>query len=443
MKPIAKKFVIFAVLFTVSLCCAGTPKAALAQTTQLDMDVVPEVYDTTLYSQALSVVYLEENSSGSRQELSLYTDKELSSDVVISPDEESGVVTYTFPDTYNAVGEWEQSFSDSFVKNITVATVSSDVVVTVSYQSKCILTSLQDEDGIFASFSNASYSLKLKLPEGVSVSDVTDTDYYYKNTFTLKIAGKWKSFYDEYPVLANNSVITSLKVRNSGASTLITVKTSKLQGYRYSQQGNYLLVQIDEPRKIYQNIVVLDAGHGGKDHGARHRGTSEKNINYKIIYTLAKTYFDSPDSTVKAYWSRYDDTFISLSARAAFAKKVGADLFVSLHMNSALRTSANGMEVYYSKDNNKTSSMGLTSQILAKRMHNRLNSDLSIPSRGVKTAGFYVIKHNTVPAILIELGFLSGNKDYSKLTSSTYQKSAAQSIYECIADTFQEYPTDR
>jgi N-acetylmuramoyl-L-alanine amidase len=132
-----------------------------------------------------------------------------------------------------------------------------------------------------------------------------------------------------------------------------------------------------------------------------------------------------------------------LSARAAFAKKVGADLFVSLHMNSALRTSANGMEVYYSKDNNKTSSMGLTSQILAKRMHNRLNSDLSIPSRGVKTAGFYVIKHNTVPAILIELGFLSGNKDYSKLTSSTYQKSAAQSIYECIADTFQEYPTDR
>jgi N-acetylmuramoyl-L-alanine amidase len=317
------------------------------------------------------------------------------------------------------------------------------VVVTVSYQTECILTSLQDEEGVLVSFSTASYSLKLKLPEGVSSQSVTDTDYYYKNTFTLKIAGKWKSFYEEHPVLANNTAIQSLKIRESGSSTLITVKTSKLQGYRYSQKGDYLLVKIDDPRKIYKNIVVLDAGHGGKDRGASHNGTYEKNINYKIIYTLAKTYFDSPDSTVKAYWSRYNDTFISLSARAAFAQKVGADLFVSLHMNSARNTSANGMEVYYSKDNNKTSSFGLTSQILARRMHNRLNSDLSISSRGVKTAGFYVIKHNTVPAILVELGFLSGNSDYTKLISSSYQKKAAQSIYQCVAETFETYPTGR
>jgi N-acetylmuramoyl-L-alanine amidase len=232
-------------------------------------------------------------------------------------------------------------------------------------------------------------------------------------------------------------------MKQSGNYTLFTIKTTKLQGYKISQSGEYLLVKIGDPRKIYKNIIVLDAGHGGKDYGASHNGTHEKNINYKIIYTLAKKYFDSSDSTVKAYWSRYDDTFISLSARAAFAQKVGADLFVSLHMNSSYKSSANGMEVYYSKDNNTTSDFGLTSQILARRMHNRLNTDLSISSRGVKKAGFYVIKHNTVPAILIELGFLSGSKDYSKLTSSAYQKKAAQSIYQCITDIFKDYPTDR
>lgn len=411
---------------------------------QLDMDVIPGNYDENLYKRALNTVYLEENPNKTRQELSLLTDQEnMTQDVNIQKNEKTGVITYTFPNTYNAVGNMEQSFEDSFVKKISVATVNTDVVVTVSYKVKYVHTSLQDEDGILASFSSASYSMRLKLPEGVTKSDVQDTDYYYNNKFTLMMPGKWKDFYEEYPIFSNNSAIDSVHISYVANSTLITVKTSKLQGYKISEKDGYLIVQIGDPRKIYKNIVVLDAGHGGKDHGATNRGTKEKNINFQIIYTLAKQLFDSPESNVKAYWSRHDDTFISLSERACFASQVGADLFVSLHMNSAFRRSANGMEVYYSIDNNKTMSTGLSSRILAHRMHYRLNYDLSIPSRGVKKAGFYVIKHNTVPAILVELGFLSGTHDYSKLISSSYQKQAAQSIYDCISDVFKDYPTGR
>lgn len=410
----------------------------------LDVDVVPGTYDENLYARALSTVYLEENPGKTRQELSLLTDQEnMTQNVDIQKNEKTGAITYTFPDTYNAVGDMEQSFDDSFVKKLSISTVNTDVVVTVSYKVKCVQTSLQDEDGILASFSSASYSMRLKLPEGVTKSEIKDTDYYYNNKFTLMMPGKWKDFYEEYPILSNNSAISSVHVSYVANSTLITVKTSKLQGYKISEKDGYLIVQIDNPRKIYENIVVLDAGHGGKDHGAKHRGTKEKNINFQIIYTLAKQLFDSPDSNVKAYWSRHNDTFISLSARARFASQVGADLFVSLHMNSAFRRSANGMEVYYSINNNKTTSNGLSSRILAHRMHYRLNYDLSIPSRGVKKAGFYVIKYNTVPAILIELGFLSGTHDYSKLISPSYQKRAAQSIYDCISDVFKDYPTGR
>lgn len=73
----------------------------------------------------------------------------------------------------------------------------------------------------------------------------------------------------------------------------------------------------------------------------------------------------------------------------------------------------------------------------------QLLADLKTTNRGTKTAAYYVLKHNTVPAILIELGFISGNSDYSKLTNATFQKNAANSIYKSIQTMFQTYPTGR
>lgn len=91
-------------------------------------------------------------------------------------------------------------------------------------------------------------------------------------------------------------------------------------------------------------------------------------------------------------------------------------------MNSATSKSANGTEVYYSVSNNKTSFSGITSKAMANLFRKQLLADLKTTNRGTKTAAYYVLKHNTVPAILIELGFISGNSDYSKLTNATFQK---------------------
>lgn len=81
-------------------------------------------------------------------------------------------------------------------------------------------------------------------------------------------------------------------------------------------------------------------------------------------------------------------------------------------MNSATSKSANGTEVYYSVSNNKTSFSGITSKSMANLFRKQLLADLKTTNRGTKTAAYYVLKHNTVPAILIELGFISGNSDY-------------------------------
>lgn len=423
---------------------ASGNKIMLTTAVFLDRDMTIPEYDTSIYSNVLTTVLIERNSADTREELTLITSNATTEEnVLIDENEADGIFTYTFLNTYNAAGDIQKSFSESFIKKISVSTSGQNVVVKVSFRKQCHPMTLLEEDGISASFSTATYSLKVKFPESVKFSQVKDTDLYMKNQFMLQIPGNLQNFYKENPVIANDSVIKKIAVTSSSNQTYITVTTKRLQGYRLTEENGFFTVKIDDPRKIYSNIVVLDAGHGGQDNGTTNRGTKEKNLNYTMIYSRAREYFNSENSSIKAYWTRTDDTFITLSDRARFASTVGADLFISLHMNSCSNPSINGMEIYYSKDNNKRVNSGLTSQILARRMLNRLTDDLHAPSRGVKTAGFYVIKYNTVPSILIELGFLSGRSDYYKLTSGSYQDRAVKSIYQCVESVFDNYPTGR
>lgn len=112
-------------------------------------------------------------------------------------------------------------------------------------------------------------------------------------------------------------------------------------------------------------------------------------------------------------------------------------------MNSAPNRAARGTEVYFARQNNKRNKAGLTSKIVAKRLLSTLTTDLNMKNRGVHHAGFVVIKHNTVPSVLVELGFVSNKSDSKKLKKASFQKKAAKSLYEGIADIFEDYPTGR
>lgn len=289
-----------------------------------------------------------------------------------------------------------------------------------------------------------NYSLSIPKPEGITEANVTNEDLYPNSkAFKVLIKGDYVKYFKANPVIINNNTVKRVTVSKSGSNTVIKVKTSKLRGYKIYVKKSAIIVKMGAPKKIYKSIVVLDSGHGGFDPGAQNKGTNEKDLNLKIMYTRMKTYFSDNAPDIKVYWTRTKDTFVTLANRAAFAKKVSADVFISLHMNSADNTSANGTEVYYSVSNNSKSFSGITSKIMAAAFKNRLIDDLNTKNRGTKTAAYYVLKHNTVPSILIELGFISGNADYSKLTNASFQKKAAKSIYSSIVSLFNKYPTGR
>ena len=124
---------------------------------------------------------------------------------------------------------------------------------------------------------------------------------------------------------------------------------------------------------------------------------------------------------------------LSLSERVDVAVRSYADTFVSIHTNSAA-ASASGTETYFSSA--ALNSRSADSKQLATFIQNRLYPALGTKNRGVRDAGFWVIKKTPLPAALVELGFISNSSDASKLGSENYRNKAAEAIALGIVDYY-------
>lgn len=377
-------------------------------------------------------------------------------ELIVDLIEENDQITLQVPNTANGIGEnYEETSSLTSLKSVQSANVSGNkvnIILDKSENSEYYIT--QAGNTYMITFieekivEDLDYDLQIKLPTGVSYSDVQNEDRYYNHQIVIKIPGDYRSYYQNNPLTASNKVVSKISViYNNYNETEIIVSTAKLQGYKLEENSGYIGVTLGSPREIYKNIVVLDAGHGGTDPGALRalNGVTiyEKDINFSIIYSRTKKYFNAKDSDIKVYYSRYDNTKVDLYKRAAFAKEVGADLFVSLHMNANNGTSIRGTEIYYSDVNNKICSMGLNSKTLASIFLKYLPKAVGTTTRGIRSQAYVVVKYNTVPAILIELGFMSNSADLALMTNASFQEKAAKSIYTILDTVFETYPTGR
>ena len=283
----------------------------------------------------------------------------------------------------------------------------------------------------------------IPLPEGITLRDIKDFDDYPNKRFTVSIPGNHIAFLTEQdtynPVNTLSDVRFSYKLTDN--TTVITFSTTKIQGYSLTVADGFLAVRIADPKEIYDKIIVLDAGHGGIDPGTLRDTIYEKNVNYNVINVYAPEYFK--DSDIKVYHTRTTDTKIALQSRADFAATVGADLFISFHVNAHSNSAVNGTSVYYSASNNQVTSSGLKSSILAKAVTDRLSEAWGTKNRGILTDKFVVIHNNTVPAVLVECGFITNNNDFQKIKDTNYQKKAAKALFDAVSEIFEKYPTKR
>lgn len=222
---------------------------------------------------------------------------------------------------------------------------------------------------------------------------------------------------------------------------------------------------VAQPRKTF--TLVIDPGHGGRDAGACRNGGMEKNINLSVSLEVARL-IKQEYPEVRVLMTRNSDRFLGLMERARFANRNKADLFISIHTNSAEGSSAQGAETFVLglhrsadnlrvamkenesillEDNYQEKYQGFDpnsteSYIIFDLMQNvNLQQSISVasdvqkslvaigrPNRGVRQAGFLVIRETAMPAILIELGFISNRAESRYLLSSLGQKELAKAI---------------
>jgi N-acetylmuramoyl-L-alanine amidase len=238
--------------------------------------------------------------------------------------------------------------------------------------------------------------------------------------------------------------------------------------------GNFFLSEgiADEPERYQLKTVVIDAGHGGKDSGARGSKSMEKDIVLSVALKLGE-YIEESFPEVNVIYTRKTDVFIPLHERAEIANKNHADLFISIHANANTKSSARGTETFAMglhktesnlevaklensaillEDDYSTAYEGfdpnsIESYIVFELMQNiHLDQSLNFAAqvqdqfknrakridRGVKQAGFLVLWRTSMPSVLIELGFITNSDEEKYLMSEQGQNYLASAIYRAF-----------
>lgn len=207
-------------------------------------------------------------------------------------------------------------------------------------------------------------------------------------------------------------------------------------------------ILIDIPKNLEKNfeennfdvndkIVVLDAGHGGSDKGAvGPHGVTEKSVTLAVALKTEKLLTDSGAKVVMTRRTDIDVASPSASDAQELQARVNkaprnADIFISIHCNAFTNPNTNGMETFYCNGSTQ-----------GRRLAELLNEELlkygGRNNRGVKSANFYVLRHSSCPASLIELAFVTNPTEESLLADDEYQNRLAQAIASAVKKYFND-----
>jgi N-acetylmuramoyl-L-alanine amidase len=213
----------------------------------------------------------------------------------------------------------------------------------------------------------------------------------------------------------------------------VVLDLNAASSYNVSQQDGRIQIDVFDPAVVPPPVttpttpstgsgdqvykVVIDAGHGGKDPGAKTAtGLYEKTFNLSIVLKV-KELLDK-EKRIQVTYTRTGDTYPSLQDRVDIANKLKADAFISIHANS-FTPATNGTETYYNRANSKP---------FAQIMHKYLVKATGLKDNGVRFGDFKVIRETTMPAILLESGYLSNATDAKALFDSAVQSRIAAAI---------------
>ena len=276
--------------------------------------------------------------------------------------------------------------------------------------------------------------LFLDKKDKIDTGSVKMEDHYLDGYFDVTLPGDYESDYGYGTYDVKGTVVENIEVSTKGGNTTFRFKQNRISAYEVTDEGDSYAIRVKNPKEVYDKVLLLDAGHGGKDPGTSGNGMQEKNLNLTITQKIAQKL---QGSGIKVYMTRDSDVYPENSTRAKTANDI-ADLMVSIHMNSGPET-ANGTETLYQVHTNDNGAR-LTSKQLAEILQGKVVSATGNTNRGAKLwTDVLILNRTTVPAVIVEVIFITNTGDALKISNPTYQDQVAQAIADGIQEAV-KYP---
>ncbi|WP_019640075.1 N-acetylmuramoyl-L-alanine amidase family protein [Paenibacillus fonticola] len=217
---------------------------------------------------------------------------------------------------------------------------------------------------------------------------------------------------------------------DSPATIRVVIDLQQAKNYSLiNSNDGFIIVDLNvdqtiPPRGNGKPLVVIDAGHGGTDPGAI-SVTKKREKDFNLAVAKKVENLLKKENEIDYVLTRSTDVFVTLQDRAKLANEMKADLFVSLHANSSTSSAASGVETYYTRKD---------SLPFAQVMHKHLVQSSGLPDRKVRTQSLHVTRETTMPAVLLEFGYLSNKKDEALLYTEKFQNGVAQGVVSGIKE---------
>ena len=328
------------------------------------------------------------------------------------------------------------------------------------------VTKLGNEDILMLSFPNSEMESSVQ-------AFINQNDQYISKVYTTQSNGMVVVYVYLKPSVTYQVVSRTgeFQVTLGGGQTASRNNSSQTSRYTTTQKQSTTNTQTAQTQRQPNTstgnkkyTIVVDAGHGGHDSGARGNGYNEKDIALQVATRLA----NNLRRDYNVIMTRDSDFFVPLDTRAKIGNDANADFFISIHLNSSSSSSANGTEVFYfsKKDqgsyaaqvakfeNRVDGSYGdvpfsdfilndifyrknqKTSQAIAESVLDGLINLTGLRRRGVFGANFAVLRGSNSPSILVELGFMNNYSDLSHYLTPEGQERAASTIGDSIRKFF-------
>lgn len=272
--------------------------------------------------------------------------------------------------------------------------------------------------------------MRVELPKNTKGKDVLIIPDYINRQIAIKIPGADENYLYDYQIIGKADEIANLDYISENGNGTIVLSMNTIVDAESSFDKDYLYLDFLIPNEVHDRIVVVDAGHGGEP-GAVAGDVYEKDITLAIVQKIKAIFEEEGNKDIGIYCTRLEDKDVSLLDRVNLANSMGADLFVSIHVNSIKgRSDVEGIEVMYDELAPDTE---FDSKDFAQICLDEVQLAMGAKKRSLINGNkIYIIRNAQMPAALIEVGFINNPSELARLVDDSYQQKTAQGVGSAI-----------